>query len=79
MSDYKKSCIEDLLKKLPPGYTMGAVFLNGLLVPVTAISNVCDDCAYFIGEDGQVCVVDTKKVDGVCFGEVEAPDAEEEE
>lgn len=73
-----KSCIEDLLKKLPPSYPVGAIFLNGLLVPVAAISNVCDCCAYFIGEDGQVVVVDAGKVEGLSFGEAEA-EAEEEE
>ncbi|UHA59766.1 hypothetical protein KDJ21_024005 [Metabacillus litoralis] len=74
-----KSCIEDLLKKLPPSYPVGAIFLNGLLVPVAAISNVCDCCAYFIGEDGQVVVVDAGKVEGLSFGEAEAEEEEEEE
>jgi len=79
MSDYKKGCIEDILKKLPPGYGVGGVYLrNGSLVPVTTFSNVCDCCAYFIGEDCQVCVFDTDKIDGLCFGPAEAPDADEE-
>ena len=39
---------------------------------------MCDCCAYFVGEDGQVVVVDTNKVDGLSFGEVEAEEEEEE-
>ncbi|UGB32177.1 hypothetical protein [Metabacillus sp. B2-18] len=75
--DHKpKSCIEDILKKLPPSYPVGAIFLNGLQVPVTAITNVCDCCAYFIGENGQVVVVDAGKVEGLSFGEAETEEEE---
>jgi hypothetical protein len=79
MSDYKKTCIEDILKKLPPNYPVGGLFLNGLLVPVANISNVCDCCAYFVDGDGQVVVVDTNKVDGLSFGAAEEEEEEEEE
>ncbi|MCM3408568.1 hypothetical protein [Metabacillus litoralis] len=72
-----KSCIEKILEKLPPSYPVGAIFLNGTLVPVIAISNVCEGCIYFVGEDGQVCVVDKNKVDGLCFGQVEAEEEAE--
>lgn len=77
MEDNKnKKDVEDVLKKLPPNYPVGAIFLNGLLVPVFSFSNVDGEVAYFIN-DGQVVVVDTKKVDGLAFGAVE--DEEEEE
>jgi hypothetical protein len=69
--------VEDILKKLPPGYTMGGIFLNGLLVPVTNFSNMDGSVGYFIN-DGQVVLVDTKKVNGLAFAPVEEPEEEEE-
>lgn len=80
MDDKKKGCMEDILKKLPPGYTVGGVFLNGMLVEVTNFSNLCGCAAYFVN-DGQVCVVDAGKIDGLCFGAAEGAEepAEEEE
>ncbi|MCL7746121.1 hypothetical protein [Halalkalibacter alkaliphilus] len=65
----KKCGVEEILKKLPPNYPVGGIFLKGKLVPVAAFSNLCDCLAYFIDEDGQVIVVDVDKVSGVAFGE----------
>lgn len=76
--DREKKRLEDIIKKLPPNYAVGGVFLNGLLVPVTNFSNATGDLGYFIN-DGQVVLVDTDKVDGLAFGEPEEAEEEEEE
>lgn len=74
MSEKKnKKCdnLQELLKKLPPNYPVGGVFLNGVNVPAGNFSNVCDCLVYFADAEGQITVVDAKKVDGISFGAVE--------
>ncbi|MDT8861053.1 hypothetical protein N0O92_12490 [Alkalihalobacillus sp. MEB130] len=70
-----KDCgVENILKKLPPNYPVGGVFVKGQFIPVSFFSNLCDCLAYFIDEDGQVIVIDVDKITGIAFGEDVAPE-----
>ncbi|QOR68008.1 hypothetical protein IM538_07715 [Cytobacillus suaedae] len=64
----KKLPMHDLLKKLPPNYSLGTIYLNGIPVQVTHFSNLDENShlAYFIA-DGQVTVLDSQKIDGISF------------
>ncbi|WP_026672627.1 hypothetical protein [Alkalihalobacterium bogoriense] len=66
--------VEDILKKLPPNYPIGGVFVKGQLIIVTFFSNVCDGLAYFLDEEGQVLVLEVDKITGIAFGETELPE-----
>ncbi|UOE94548.1 hypothetical protein [Alkalihalobacillus sp. LMS39] len=66
--------VEDILKKLPPNYPIGGVFVKGKLIIVAFFSNVCDGLAYFLDEEGQVIVLEVDKITGIAFGETELPD-----
>ncbi|HZG84857.1 hypothetical protein [Paenibacillus sp.] len=71
--------IVDLLKKLPPNYTLGTVYLNGAPVVVQKFMNLNDELAYFVDEEGQVVIMDSGKIDGLSFGAAEEEEEEEEE
>ncbi len=71
--DKKDKCgVEDILKKLPPNYPVGGVFIKGNLVIVAAFSNLCDCIAYFVDEEGQVLAFDVDKITGISFGAADA-------
>jgi hypothetical protein len=76
MTERHEGNIEGLLKKLPPNYSVGSLYLKGSNAAVTRFSNLNNGLAYFINEDCQVCVFDADKVHGICFA---APAEEEEE
>ncbi|MCA1041853.1 hypothetical protein LCM00_20365 [Bacillus infantis] len=78
-----ESNVEGLLRKLPPNYPVGSVFVNGAKAYVDRFSNYCDGLAYFI-KDCHVCVFDADRINGICFAHPYAPagdaaDLEEEE
>ncbi|MGD6843801.1 hypothetical protein ACQCVH_14905 [Bacillus infantis] len=79
MTERHEGNIEGLLKKLPPNYPVGSLYLHGSNAAVTRFSNLHNGLAYFIGEDCQVCVFDAEKVNGICFAPAEEPEGEEEE
>lgn len=68
------SNFENFFENIPVNYPVGVVFLNGIAVEVASFSNLNTETglAYFVNADGQITVLDTSKVDGVAFGEVEA-------
>lgn len=65
---------EQFFKNIPVNYPIGVVFLNGIAVEVASFSNLNTETglAFFVDAEGQITVLDTEKVDGVAFGEVEA-------
>lgn len=69
---------EKFFKYIPVNYPIGVVFLNGIAVEVASFSNLNTETglAYFVDAEGQITVLDTKKVDGVAFGEAEAEEEE---
>jgi len=71
--------IVDLLKKLPPNYTLGTVYLNGAPVVVQKFMNLQYELAYFVDEEGQVVIMDSGKIDGLAFAPAEVEEEEEEE
>jgi hypothetical protein len=82
MSERYESKIEGLLKKLPPNYSVGTLYVNGTRANVDKFSNLNDGLAFFINNECQVCVFDADKINGICFkpaGEAAAEEEEEEE
>jgi hypothetical protein len=78
--DYAKNNIYQLLQIMPPSYSIGTVYLNGAVVPVTGFSNLNTKTglAYFINAEGKVVVLDAEKIDGLAFGAAEEPEEPEE-
>ena len=69
---------EQLLKNIPVNYPMGVVFLNGIAVEVANFSNLNSETglAYFVDVEGQIIVLDSSKIDGVAFAEVETDEGD---
>ncbi|MBT2757948.1 hypothetical protein J7E71_18920 [Mesobacillus foraminis] len=73
----KAKKIKHLMKKLPPGYPVGRILVNGAKEDVTQFVNDKDGLAYF-GVNGQIGAYEAKKINGILFGAAEAAEEEEE-
>ncbi|WP_121614492.1 hypothetical protein [Mesobacillus foraminis] len=74
----KRNNLKRLIKKLPPGYAVGRILVNGATEETTLFVNEKDGLAYF-NVDGQVGAYEAKKISGMVFGAAEAAEEEEEE
>ncbi|WP_121612609.1 hypothetical protein [Mesobacillus foraminis] len=72
----KRNNLKKIMKKLPPGYPMSRILVNGAAEDVTQFVNEKEGLAYF-DVAGQVGVYEAKKIHGMLFGA--AADAGEEE
>lgn len=73
----KAKKIKDLMKKLPPGYAVGRILVNGATADVTQFINDKEGLAYF-DVNGQIGAYEAKKINGILFGAAEAAEEEEE-
>jgi hypothetical protein len=77
MVSHEKHNVKDVLKKLPPNYPIGTLYVNGAAVIVVTFVNYMEGLAYFIGEDCQVVIIDVDSIDGIQFAPTEVEEEED--